>query len=238
MNTRVKSMAPRGAGRKAAMVLTAMALTIAAAWSGSASSQTATAGPPLRMDMRHGDGMHGMHGGEGMRVGGGDLGAAGLFRGWPERMERHVDRMLDGLQATDAQRAEIKRIVRQAAADLQSQRAQGRSLRDAAMAAFTAPTIDPQALERARQQMLAQHDAISKRVSQAMLDAARVLTPEQRARIGQRLADARARMEDRMRRMERDGRTEGRGGPGGVAPAQPGTTPMPPAPAAPPQPRS
>jgi len=235
MNTGVKSMAPLGAGRKAAMVLTAMALTIAAAWSGSARSQPSAASAPSRMEMRHRHGMPGMHGMHGMRGGGGEFGGAGLFRGSPERMERHVDRMLDGLQATDAQRAEIKRIVRQAATDLQSQRAQGRTLREAAMAAFTAPTVDPQAFERARQQMLAQHDATSRRVSQAMLDAARVLTPEQRARIGQRLADRRARMEDRMRRMEqRDGRAEGRGGPRGMAPAPA----QPPTPGAPPQPRS
>lgn len=233
MSTRVRSMAPQGAGRRAALVVTAMALTIAAAWSGSVQSQPATASAPARTEMRHGmsggDGMQGMHGGHGMRAGAGDFGGAGLFRGSPERMERHVDRMLDGLQATEAQRAEIKRIARQAAADLQSQRAQRRTLRDTAMAAFTAPTVDPQAFERARQQMLAQHDATSKRVSQAMLDAARVLTPEQRAKIGQRLADRRARMDDRMRRMERDGRAEGRGGPRGMAP--------PPAPSAP-QPRS
>lgn len=236
MNTGVKTIAWRGSGRRASLVAATMALAIAAAWSSPASSQPAPGGPD-RMEAPRG---HGGHGGHGMRGGGGgDFGGPGMFRGSPERMERHLDRMLDGLQATDAQRAEIKRIARQAAADLQAQRGQGRALRDAAMAALAAPTIDPQAVERARQQMLAQHDASSKRVTQAMLDVARVLTPEQRVKVGQRLADMRARMEDRSRRMEREGQRDGRMGPGGprgmAPPAQPGSPAVPPAP---PQPRS
>ena len=39
-------------------------------------------------------------------------------------------------------------------------------------------------------------------MTQAMLDVARVLTPEQRARLGERMRDRQARMEDRMKRME------------------------------------
>jgi Spy/CpxP family protein refolding chaperone len=38
---------------------------------------------------------------------------------------------------------------------------------------------------------------------QAMLDVAKVLTPEQRATIGERMRDRQARMEDRMQRMQR-----------------------------------
>ena len=50
--------------------------------------------------------------------------------------------------------------------------------------------------------MLQQHDQTSRRMTQAMLDVARVLTPEQRARLGERMRDREARMEDRMKRME------------------------------------
>jgi Spy/CpxP family protein refolding chaperone len=43
---------------------------------------------------------------------------------------------------------------------------------------------------------------MSRRMTQAMLDVARVLTPEQRARLGERMRDRQARMEDRMKRMQ------------------------------------
>jgi Spy/CpxP family protein refolding chaperone len=39
-------------------------------------------------------------------------------------------------------------------------------------------------------------------MTQAMLEVARVLTPEQRARLGERIRDRQARMEDRMKRMQ------------------------------------
>jgi protein CpxP len=51
--------------------------------------------------------------------------------------------------------------------------------------------------------MLAQHDQASKRVMQAMLDVSRVLTPSQRAKIGERMHERQAIMQERMQRMER-----------------------------------
>ena len=47
--------------------------------------------------------------------------------------------------------------------------------------------------------MLAQHDQASRRVMQAMLDAANVLTPEQRAKLGERARQRAERMQERMR---------------------------------------
>jgi len=136
--------------------------------------------------------MHGMGGGMG----------GGMFGGSPERVGRMVDYMLDGLNATDAQRSQIKQIATAAATDLKAQAEAGRGLRQRAMQAFTAPNVDPAAVEQIRQQMLQQHDQMSRRMTQAMLDVARVLTPEQRARLGERMRDRQARMEDRMKRMQ------------------------------------
>ena len=42
-------------------------------------------------------------------------------------------------------------------------------------------------------------------MTQAMVAAASVLTPEQRAKIGEHLKARQARMEQRMKKMERDG---------------------------------
>src|SRR5206468_1165882 len=106
--------------------------------------------------------------------------------------------------ATDAQRTQIKQIAQAAAADLKSQREAGRGLHQRAAQLFTAPNIDAGAVESLRQQMLAQHDQATKRISQAMIDIGRVLTPEQRAKIGERMKEQEARMRDRRERMQRE----------------------------------
>lgn len=165
----------RAAGSgKRAMRMMMMALLVAGAVSVSASAQA-----------------QGRHGGHGMG-------------GQPEMMGRMSDRMLDGLNATDAQRAQIKQITQAAAADLKPQREAGRALREKAMQIFTAPNVDAAAAESVRQQMVAQHDARSRRMLQAMLDASRVLTPEQRAKLGERMKDRAARMRERMQRHQRE----------------------------------
>ncbi len=175
------------------VLLLGMALTLLAAISHSVGAQPAP--PPAGMmgDGGPGMGRH-MHGG----MGGGGM----MFGGSPERMGRMIDHMLDGLNATDAQRTQIKQIAAAAAADLKSQTQSGRALRQRGMQIFTAPAVDAAAAEQVRQQMLQQHDQMSRRVTQAMLDVARVLTPEQRAKIGERMRDRQARMEERMKRTD------------------------------------
>ena len=121
----------------------------------------------------------------------------GLFGGG-----RGVDRMLDGLNATDAQRTQIKQIMDAARNDLKGQREQGRALRERSMQIFAAPNVDAAAAESVRQQMLQQHDQASRRMLQAMLDASQVLTPEQRAKLGERMKQRGDAMRERMQRME------------------------------------
>lgn len=111
----------------------------------------------------------------------------GLFAGSPQRIERSVDRLLDGLDATDAQRAQIQQIASAAAADLKTQREAGRDLHERNVQLFTAPLVDAQAAEQLRQQMLAQHDQASRRMLQAVLDVSRVLSPQQRATLAERV---------------------------------------------------
>ena len=133
-----------------------------------------------------------------------EMGGGMMMGGSPERMARMIDRMLDGLNATDAQRGQIKQIVQAAATDLKSQREAHRALRQQGMQIFTAPNVDANAAETLRQQMLAQHDQASRRVLTAMLDISRVLTPEQRATLAQREQQQEAVMQDRMQRMQRE----------------------------------
>jgi protein CpxP len=141
---------------------------------------------PMHGDMMGGGGHHGMHGG------GGPMG-------------HRLDNMLDGLNATDAQRAQIKQIAQAAETDMKAQRDAGRALHDKQMQIFAAPNVDAAAAESVRAQLSAQHDQISRRMNQAMLDAAKVLTPEQRVKLGERMKQRQAQMQDRMQRHERMG---------------------------------
>ena len=186
------------------MLMTLLAVVSLAAWAQPASAPGAgergpgTQWPAMR---EHGPGMGHMHRHDhhGMR---GEMGGGMMFGGSPERMGRMIDHVLDGLNATDAQRNQIKQIAAAAAADLKAQADARRTLRQRAMQAFVAPNVDTAAVEQVRQQMLQQHDQMSRRMTQAMLDVARVLTPEQRARLGERMRDRQARMEDRRKRMQ------------------------------------
>ena len=186
------------------MLMTLLAAVGVSAW---AQSPPPPAAPGMDGPPHHGPGMHwhdrgGMHGCMG-----------GFFHGSPERMGRAIDVMLDGLGATDAQRSQIKQIAIQTAADLKTQADAGRAMRDQGLQIFTAPTVDPAAAEQLRQQMLKQHDQMSRRITQGMLAVANVLTPEQRAKLGQRIRDREARMQDRMKRMHdmREMQGHGRG---------------------------
>jgi Spy/CpxP family protein refolding chaperone len=134
-----------------------------------------------------GPGMHGDHGGPG---GFGMMGGRGL------------DRMLDSVNASADQRTQIQAIVKAAQADLKAQHEAGRALHQQSQALFTQTTVDARAAEALRQQMLAQHDQASKRRLQMMLDISRVLTPEQRAKVAERMNQRRALME--RHRSERE----------------------------------
>ena len=135
----------------------------------------------------------GHHGGPGM-----------MFGGSPEQVGRAIDHMLDGLSASDDQRSQIKRIAQAAATDLKVQRDAGGGLREKAALVFAAPNVDAAAAESLRQQMLAQHDQRSRRVLQALLEVSKVLTPEQRAKLGERIKQWEAQRGERKKRLERE----------------------------------
>lgn len=118
---------------------------------------------------------------------GGDFGGPGLFMGRPGHVGHAVDRLLKGLDVTDAQRAQIQQIAQAAAIDLKARHAATRGLREQGVQLFTAPVVDARAVEALRQQTLAQHDQASKRVTQALLEISQVLTPDQRKALAERI---------------------------------------------------
>lgn len=132
----------------------------------------------------------------------------GMMEGGPGMMGgRGLERMLDGVNATAEQRTQIQSIVQAARADGQAQREALRSLHQQEMQLFAQPTVDARTAESLRQQKLALHDQLSKRMLQVKLDISRVLTPEQRKAIADRMAQRGAMMErHRAERAAMEGR--------------------------------
>lgn len=112
---------------------------------------------------------------------------------------KHMTRMLDAVDATAEQRSQIQSISEAARSDLRARRAEGKALQEQAIRLFAQPTVDAGEAEALRQQMLARHDEGSKRMMQAMLDISRVLSPEQRQKLGSMMAERQARMQARVR---------------------------------------
>lgn len=93
------------------------------------------------------------------------------------------ERMLEQIGATPEQRAQIRKIADTARADLRAGHGAARSQRAKLAELLAQPQVDTAAVEALRKEMVARHDAASKRMTQAMLDAGQVLTPEQRQKL-------------------------------------------------------
>ena len=96
----------------------------------------------------------------------------------------HVDHMLKHfyveVDATDAQKAQIGPLVKQAVSDLMPLHSQLHSAHSNALTALEQPTVDRAALEAARAEHLELADQASKRLVQLFGDVGDVLTPSQR----------------------------------------------------------
>jgi protein CpxP len=103
----------------------------------------------------------------------------------------HVDHMLKHfyveIDATDAQKAQIGPLVKQAVSDLLPLHAQAHTAHQHAMDALTQATLDRAALEAARVEHLQLADQASKRLVQLMGDVGDVLTPTQRKALSDHL---------------------------------------------------
>jgi Spy/CpxP family protein refolding chaperone len=122
---------------------------------------------------------------------------------------RMLERMLDDVKATEAQRSQIDKIQGAAREDIVKLHEQHAKLRQQTAQLLTAPTVDTAAIEKVRLQMLQQHDAISKRMLTAMVDSSKVLTPEQRATLSAKLKERQERMHERHERGHDGKRPEG-----------------------------
>ncbi|MDQ0392272.1 Spy/CpxP family protein refolding chaperone [Labrys monachus] len=135
-------------------------------------------------------------------AGGMALGAAGLagaavmgdHMGWHPRgshlahMQNFVRMALDSVAATSDQEAKIHDIVASAFTDLAPKPEDRAALAKQAIELLRAPTIDKAGVEKLRTDFVGQMDAKSKRFVDALLQAADVLTPDQRAKLADRAA--------------------------------------------------
>ena len=116
-----------------------------------------------------------------------------------------TQRMLEKVGASAEQRSQIDKIMASARADLRAQRDEGRELHEKMRGLFTQPTVDEAAVEDLRQKMQAQHEAASRRMTQAMIETSRVLTVEQRQKMTAMMSaqrDGGPKREDRRERSD------------------------------------
>lgn len=134
---------------------------------------------------------HASPGGMGAMGGHGEMGPMG-GRGMGMHGPGHMGRMLDQVGASAEQKAQIKTIMEAARNDLKPVHAQMKALHEQSAALFTQRNVDATAVEANRQQALALHGQVSKRMAQAMVESSRVLTPEQRSKMADMMGKRRA----------------------------------------------
>ena len=114
-----------------------------------------------------------------------------MASGSPADMASHIDQVLKHLYvevgATDAQKAQIDPLVKQAVDDLTPLHAQAQSAHTQFVQAFTQDTIDRNSLETAREAHMQLADQASRRLVQLLADVGSVLTPAQRQQVVEHL---------------------------------------------------
>ena len=141
-------------------------------------------GPRMGWRERGGDGPRmGWHHGDGPRMGG--RGFGGMM--FPGAIERRVNRVLGLVDASTEQRQKVRSILENAGNDLYPIRQQRMENRKQIGQALAAATIDRPKIEALRQEQLKLNDTASKRMTDAITDAAEVLTPAQRAELAKRM---------------------------------------------------
>ena len=120
-------------------------------------------------------------------------GARGHWGGMPldpaqieDRADRMVRHLAVEIDATNEQQEKLRGIMRAMLKDVLPARERAFAARRQARELLTATNIDRAALEKLRAEQIALADTVSKRIVQALGDAAESLSPEQRRKLNDR----------------------------------------------------
>ena len=137
----------------------------------------AVSGGVVALAQNAGAGMHAHHG--------------SMMSGNPADMAAHINQVIQHLyveiNATDAQKAQIDPLVKQALDDLTPLHSQAASAHAQFVRAFTQDPIDRNSLEAARQAHVQLADQASRRIAELVADVGSVLTPAQRQKVADHL---------------------------------------------------
>lgn len=95
------------------------------------------------------------------------------------------------IKVTDAQREQLHKIAEAAREDMRKLHEANKVEHEQMMKLFTAPSVDAKAVEALRAKLDSARDAESKRMTQAMIEASKVLTSEQRVALGKFMSEHR-----------------------------------------------
>jgi Spy/CpxP family protein refolding chaperone len=106
-----------------------------------------------------------------------------------EEMAQHIEKMVNHVLAdgTPEQKSKVTAIAQAALKDIYPLRQQHHAAHDQVAKILTQPTIDRNALEQVRADEMRLADQVSRRITQAVADAAEVLTPEQRTKLAEHM---------------------------------------------------
>lgn len=98
-------------------------------------------------------------------------------------VERRLERVLDRIDATDAQKAQVKTIVERAKPELKALRSERVKLRERFAQIMGADKVDPAAAEALRKESVALVERASNAMSRTLVDIGNVLTVDQRREL-------------------------------------------------------
>jgi periplasmic protein CpxP/Spy len=106
-------------------------------------------------------------------------------------VDRGFGRMMDEIGASQEQADSLRGIFEATRDDLMPARADFEAFHTELTALISAPQIDREAAERMRTERIEAIDQASRRVTEAFIEAAEVLTPEQRLVLAENMKDRR-----------------------------------------------
>jgi periplasmic protein CpxP/Spy len=106
--------------------------------------------------------------------------------------ERGMSHMLDEIDATPEQEEKLWAIIDAARGEMRPVFRDFRETHEAVAEIIAAPTIDRAAAEKLRSERIAAIDAASRKMTTALVEAAEVLTPEQRAKLVEHFKERRS----------------------------------------------